>query len=227
MPDQESVADEIKREIRRDTDNVFAQVEALLWLRDVLGLTRPLPPTRGWAASPDMLLDVVLRIIDTRPEVVVEMGSGTSTVVLAAALRKAGVGRLYSLEHEIEHATRTREQLERHGLSGLATVLDAPLGRIDVDGAEWRWYTAPMHLMPSRVDMLFVDGPPAATWQLARYPAVPLFRDRLTPRAAVYLDDGVRADEREIAQRWAREDPTFTARELPTEKKAWLLTRDS
>jgi hypothetical protein len=83
-----------------------------------------------------------------------------------------------------------------------------------------------MDEIPARVDMLFVDGPPGATWPLARYPAMPIFRDRLTADAVVYLDDGVRADEREIAARWAREDPTFTARELPSEKQAFVLIRN-
>ena len=219
--------DEINRHTRAESDRVYAQIEALMWLRDMLKLDRPLPPLRGWAASPDVLVDVANRIADTQPQVVVEMGSGTSTIAIAACLRRWGGGRLYSLEHDNEHAERTRVELDRHGLSELATVLAAPLGDVDVDGQKWVWYTVPWESIPQRVDMLFVDGPPVATWDLARYPAVPLFRDRLAPRVAVYLDDGIRDDEREIAARWAREDPRFRARELPSEKKAWLLTRDA
>ncbi len=217
--------DELKQHATRQTDRVFAQLEALIWLRDMLQLERPLPPTRGWAASPDLLLHVANRIADTRPKVIVEMGSGTSSVVLGACLRRFGPGTVVSLEHEPQHAERMRAEIARHDLSDIVTVVDAPLGDMEIDGAPWRWYTVPMEAIPERIDMLFVDGPPAATWPLARYPALPVFRERLSENAAIYLDDGVRTDERDIAARWAREDPTFTAEPLKGEKEPWLLYR--
>lgn len=173
--------DEVKKAGRLESDRVFAQLEALLWLRDMLDLDRPLPPTRGWAASPDLLLEVVKHIHDAQPEQIVEMGSGTSSVVIAASLRKWGNGRLFSLEHEPEHAARTRAEIELHGLSSVATVVDAPLGEVIIAGSPWRWYTVPPDGLPARIDMLFVDGPPAATWPLARYPAFPVFAERLRP----------------------------------------------
>ena len=215
----------IRRSGRHESDRVYAQIEALLWLRDALELERPLPPTRGWAASPDLLLEVAKDIRDAPPEAVVEMGSGTSSIVIAACLRKSGGGRLVSLEHDAEHAVRTRAELERHGLSGRATVLDAPLGDVLIAGAAWRWYTVPMAELPPRVEMLFVDGPPGNTGPLARYPALPVLRDRLTSTATIFVDDGVRADEREIIDRWLREDPGFVAHMIPSEKEAWVLRR--
>lgn len=40
----------------------------------------------------------------------------------------------------------------------------------------------------------------------------------------IYLDDGVRADERAIVARWQEENPGFKARLIPSEKEAWVLT---
>ncbi|MBS3748021.1 MAG: hypothetical protein KGY49_13355, partial [Wenzhouxiangellaceae bacterium] len=45
-----------------------------------------LPAPEGWAASSDVLSLLIDMIRKKRPEVVVELGSGISTVVLAAAL---------------------------------------------------------------------------------------------------------------------------------------------
>ncbi len=218
---------EVKKHARWETDQIFGQLEALLWLRDLLALDRALPPTRGWAASPDLLLKMAQHIIDRGSRTVVELGSGTSSVVIAASLRRAGGGRLCSLEHEPEHAQRTRAELDAHGLAGIATVVDAPLTDLTVEGRPWRWYGVPMELMPTDIDVLFVDGPPAATWDLARYPALPLFVDRLSPSAAVFVDDGVRRDEQRMVELWAREYPDFVPQSIPSEKKAFVLYRGS
>jgi hypothetical protein len=60
---------------------------------------------------------------------------------------------------------------------------------------------------------------------LARYPAVPFLADRLSESVVIYLDDGVRQDEKDIAARWAREDQTLSANMLRSEKEAWVLRR--
>lgn len=220
-----AAVEDLKRHARHESDRMFAQHEALLWLRDMLDLDWPLPPTRGWAASPDLLLAVVRDIRERPPVAVVEMGSGTSTIAIAAALRRFGGGQLVSLEHEPEHAQRTRAELTRHGLGDRATVLDAPLGDVDLGGTNWRWYVVSKDLLPPRIDMLFVDGPPAATGPLARYPCVPFLADRLSGTVVVYLDDGVRRDEKDIAARWEAEDPSLRGEMLRSEKEAWVLRR--
>ena len=219
--------EQLRVQTQRQQRELFAQLEALLWLRDLLQLERPLPPTRGWAASPDLLLAMAQHIVDRGPQTVVELGSGTSSIVLGAALRRAGGGRLISLEHEPEHAARTRANLSAHGLDELAQVVDAPLNDITVKGRPWRWYGVPMERMPDSIDILFVDGPPAATWDLARYPALPTFIDRMSPGSAVFVDDGVRNDERRMVELWAQEYPDFKAEKIPSEKEAFALYRGS
>jgi predicted O-methyltransferase YrrM len=190
---------------------LFAQVEAMGWLQQQLGLRHPLPPTRGWAASPDLLVDLVRLIDETRPERVLELGSGVSTVVMAARLRSTGRGTLTALEHDPAYAARTRVELELQGLGDVATVLEAPLARVRVGDAEWTWYDLPDDL-PTGVGLLFVDGPPGTTGPLARYPALPVLADRLAPGATLVLDDADRTDEQEIARRWQSEHPGLTAR---------------
>ncbi len=210
---------------RQRLNMMFAQVEALISLRDALRLEHPLPPTRGWAASPDLLLLIVRHIEATKPRLVVELGSGVSTIVIAASLRRSGSGRSVSLEHDPDHAARTRTELDRQGLSSLADVVHAPLRDLSVGEGTWRWYGAPRDAIPQCIDLVFVDGPPGTTGPLARYPALPVLFDRLAPGASIILDDGARPDEREIVARWQSEYPGFDGRELPLEKGAWVLTR--
>ena len=47
-----------------------------------------------------------------------ELGSGSSTVLFAAALRANGSGRVISIEHDAEHVEHTRALLEQAELVG-------------------------------------------------------------------------------------------------------------
>jgi predicted O-methyltransferase YrrM len=201
---------------------LFAQVEAMGWLQQQLGLRHPLPPTRGWAASPDLLVELVRLIDETRPERVLELGSGVSTVVMAARLRSTGRGTLTALEHDPSYAAGTRRELELQGLDDVATVLEAPLTRVRVGETEWTWYDLPEGLSPG-VGLLLVDGPPGTTGSLARYPALPLLAGRLAPGAILVLDDAARPDEQEIVKRWQAERPDLEVRSLTSESGAALL----
>lgn len=202
---------------------LFSQLEALDWLRAELQLAHPLPATRGYAAAPDALVELV-RIIDRQaPAQVLELGSGVSTIVIARRLQQSGGGHVTALEHQPEHAERTRAELDAHGLTAVASVVDAPLRQVTVGTGSWSWYELAAGL-PVVVDAVFVDGPPGATGSLARYPALPLLRDRLAPGATIFVDDGDRPDEREMVRRWQAEVEGLEARHLPLLKGAWLMT---
>ena len=202
---------------------LFSQLEALDWLRAELQLQRPLPPTRGYAAAPDALAQLVRILDDRTPDSVVELGSGVSTIVIARRLQQAGRGRLVALEHLPEHAERTRGELAAHGLADVGSVIDAPLEEVTIGSATWSWYRLGAG-MPAAIDALFVDGPPGGTGTLARYPALPLLVDRLAPGAVVFVDDGDRPDEREMVRRWQAEHEGLETRYLALTKGAWLFT---
>ena len=63
----------------------FRQLEALVSLHEMLDLKAALPPTRGWAASPDLLLTLTSLVRKYKPKLVVELVSGASTIVLSRA----------------------------------------------------------------------------------------------------------------------------------------------
>lgn len=201
------------------------EVQALLQLLPKVTGTVPLPPVGGWALSAGSLLgiwDVVERV---RPRTVVECGSGTSTVWLGYAARSVGGVRVVALEHNAAFAERTHAMLADHGLLDVAEVRHAPLVDTDVDGASMRWYDVSALGDVPTIDLLIVDGPPKSTGPLARVPAVPLLRERLSPGARVVMDDAHRPDEREAARRWAERDGVELERHLS--RDAVLLRRTS
>lgn len=201
----------------RLADSSFRQLEALYSVYLDLGFKKSLPPTRKWAASPDILKQLSTYALQARPKLIVECGSGVSTIVLARCVQVNGEGHVYTLEHSPEAAQQTRRNLAQHGLEGYVTVLEAPLRQYELGGQSWSWYSLE-GLPDNGIDLLFIDGPPAATQSLARYPAGPLLLSRLTPGAAAFLDDANRGDEKQIVERWARDFPAYKRGNLDCEK---------
>jgi len=163
------------------------------------------PSTQGWSASPMVLRQLAEQVTEHAPSLVVEIGGGGSSVLLGRLLRQQGHGRVVSLEHDPAFAEITRAHLRRHGLEDLVEVRVAPLAEIDVDGETFRWYSPDALSDLVDIDLVFVDGPPGSTGRHARFPAVPLLKDRCRPGALVLLDDGARAQERGVADRWIAE----------------------
>jgi hypothetical protein len=204
----------------------FRQVEAIQNLSAILPTSDVLPATRGWAASPDLLLVLVDQVITQRPSLVVECGSGASTLWLALALRRFGIdGRIVALDHDPVFAAKTRDFLARHGVSDLAEVRDAPLEDFSLADGTYSWYARRAWEDLTGIDLLFVDGPPAATGSKARYPALPLLREALNPAATVVLDDLVVPDMQETLRLWLDACPEFGSEVLPLEKQAALLRK--
>lgn len=219
------LAHDLRDQARLEPANLFRQIEALHALQLDLRLERSLPGTRGWAASPDFLLEVARHALQARPSTVVECSSGTSTLVLARCLQLNGHGIVYSLEHDAHFAEETRVQLRRHGLADWAVVVDAPLREQQHGDATWPWYAHERLPAELAIDMLVVDGPPMATRALARYPAGPALFPRMPAGASVFLDDADRADERAMLRRWHSEFPLFAQTARPCEKGCAVLTR--
>lgn len=191
------------------------QIAALLQLDRRFAPQAPLIAAGAWALSPTVVVEIVDTVAQRRPHLVVECGSGLSTVWLGYALKEAGHGRLVALEHDATYRAQTLRMVEQHGLSDVVEVRLAPLTPTLVGNTTMPWYSAPLHDLQD-IGVLLVDGPPAATGAGARYPALPLLRHGLAPGAAIILDDIVRDDERAVVSRWLEEDPTLAiSHELP------------
>lgn len=216
----------VEGDIRKEIRQTFRQMEALQNLSAMLPANDVLPATRGWAASPDLLVMLVDLVISERPALVVECGSGASTLWLALAMRRFGIdGRIIALDHDPVFGGKTRDLLARHDVRDLAEVRDAPLESFSLDGETYSWYARRAWEDLTGIDLLFVDGPPAATGHQARYPALPLLSGSLSPAATIVLDDLVVPDMQKVLRLWLDAYPEFGSEILPLEKQAAVLRR--
>ncbi len=147
-------------------------------------------------------------------------------MLIAKKLRALGTGRLYSLEHDAEFAADVVSRLERAGLAAEVDVIVAPLVRQRFGSELVWWYDLDRiaERLPSRIDLVVVDGPPAVD-RWARWPAVEVFHDRLSPGAVVLLDDGRRRHERRIAHRWQADHDDLALYWHDTVKGTWKIEK--
>ncbi|SEE98291.1 class I SAM-dependent methyltransferase [Ruania alba] len=192
---------ELRRSLRDLKHEPLTQQQSMALLQSWFTPDAPLPAVGGWAMEPTTLVEIVDLITRLRPTTVVECGSGTSTMWVTQALRRNGHGRVVSLDHDGDYAAATRAHLARHGLGAWAEVRHAPLVPTETDHGPLDWYNVDAASLPL-IDMLVVDGPPKATGDLARYPALPVLVERLAPDAVIVLDDADRAGERRIVELW-------------------------
>jgi hypothetical protein len=216
-----AVVKPIDKLVRRE----YGQVEQLLALYHEVVPPRALPPLRGWAASPDYQRTLYALVREHRPQVVVECGSGSSSLVIARALQLNGGGRLVSLEHLAEHAETTTELLREAGLADVATVVHAPLVEHRIGDETFDWYDLGAAGSLDAVGLVAVDGPPRKVGPLARYPALPLLTDAFAPEARLLLDDADRPEELATLERWEREEPGLTWTRVGGEKGTVLVQR--
>jgi predicted O-methyltransferase YrrM len=197
-----------RKELRESVNDI--RLDALyqqLLMQHVFQRPEPLAAMTSWSVAPEFAWWLFQQVTTTRPGKIIELGSGTSTLVIAAALKQLGVGRFLSFEHDHAYLEKTRDLLQVCGLQEHVELIFAPLEEMELEGETYRWYDLPYDLidhMAGRggLDLLLVDGPPAATNRHARYPALPRLRDYCNESTLVLLDDAGREEEQEILGRW-------------------------
>ena len=201
ISEHERRAKEYVRADRRTATERAFDVEALLQLNALVEPRFSMPSLGGWAIAPRSMLAVMEHVLRAEPRTIVELGSGASTVWLAYAAERYG-GRVVSIDHLESFASRTRSMLGDHGLSGTAEVRVAELRQFEVVGEPVQWYDDEALGDVHTIDLLIVDGPPGSTGPQARFPALPILREKMRHGSLVALDDTKRADEAKIVETW-------------------------
>jgi predicted O-methyltransferase YrrM len=202
--------------IKSELADVYHQFEAIEQLLPMLKLSAPLPPSRGWAASPDFLLTLAHVTKSIRPRLTVELGSGTSTLVLA----KSGARKIISLDHSPEFGAQTREMLAAHKVRGV----EIRIHELESYSSGYKWYAKSTFKGLSKIDLLVIDGPPSSTNPDARYPALEHLIPLLSPNATIILDDADRDEERKLADAITAALPNHALTMLTHEKGTAVIS---
>ena len=210
-----------KNQEARSQQNL-SQLESFMRLQNYLGSDFVLPEMHGWAVSPDFGV-LLINLLEAKPyDAVIEFGSGVSTVIVARILQKQKKRKpdqhtiFVSFDHLEQYFTQTRQLLETAGVLEHVQLELAPLVKFTTaEQRVFQYYdctpalkavTAKITAEQPRV-LVLVDGPPAATGELARYPALPSVLSALPEKATVdfLLDDYIRQDEKNIVAAWEQD----------------------
>lgn len=222
--------------VKKEMLNAAQQLEAFLGIQSFLNHGERLPGMHGWPISPDFALYLIELIDSNDYDLILEFGSGTSTVLIAKTL--ARIGRLHhgkpatvqvAFEHLEQYHAQTLDNLKQSQLAEAVQLVLAPLQPYQApNGKTYSYYschatmTEVIQLLPATdlKVLMVVDGPPAATGPHARYPAVPAVLAELkSARIDILLDDYIRDDEKEIAQLWLKDIEALGLSVLMTTRK--------
>ena len=242
-----SVRKSLDSAVKKEMSNATKQIEASIGLQNYFA-TGDLPnintERHAWPVSPDFALYLVELIEFNDYDLIIEFGSGISTVIVAKTLLIMAPKRaskppvdFVSFDHLDQYYQQTRAQLQHAGLTDVVKLTHAPLQDWPApNGNTYPYYScqptlaalAQKHPAAGLRLLVIVDGPPAATGKHARYPAGPLILQHFAgAHIDILIDDYIRKDEKEIAKLWqddiadAKLVSITTQREL--EKDACLI----
>ena len=196
---------DMKVEMNRLIESRYVQLECLHRLYSIVPNLGPLAPTRGWAASPDFLLKIAEIILNDKPNFMVELGSGVSSLVINACVKVNGVGGAISIDHDKDYLMKTSSFLQSSQKQFHISFEHCPLRKLDIGNEEWQWYDIPSSSITRKIDLLIVDGPPRKIGKNSRFPAIPKLHMYFSDTTKILLDDYNRMDEQEVVSLWVQD----------------------
>lgn len=177
--------------------------------------TISLPRPNGWTLDGSAIATLCQVLESQKPRVVVELGSGLSTPIIAAAIRKYG-GQLISIDHDQNFAKATQSYIIANGLQDVVEIRIAELKEVEPESCALWYDKAVLKDIPA-IDLLVIDGPPKPVDPMIRQHALPFFVDKLSQNATVILDDADRDGERKMIDKWRATYPVkdFEIRGFP------------
>jgi hypothetical protein len=226
----ESLKTQLSKQITKQIAITTQQLEAHQALQALIGDVAA--PLHGWPISPDFALQLVRLIRDNDYHLIIEFGSGTSTLLGLRAIEKFGLHsapldpsleRLLTFEHLDTYHQKTTGLVSDCSNRALLNLCLSPLGQWADATGNYSYYSGiaaiaeSIHALSfafqSHLKLLVViDGPPGATCHWARYPAIPIVLDAASGMDLsidFLLDDMIRTDEKEIAMAWEHQFKAF------------------
>jgi len=237
----------LESSFKREILNATKQIEAFIGVQGYFNsgeLPNLSTEKHSWPVSPDFALYLIELLESNDYDLIIEFGSGISTVIMAKTLAKIADHKsnskvkIVSFEHLQQYYNQTLASLKKTGLVDAVQLIHSPLlPYLASNGNTYSYYSCQKVLedlsktysIASLRVFVLVDGPPASTGKHARYPAMPAVLTHFRgAHIDILLDDYIRDDEKEIVQLWKTElldnDYSFIVTERKLEKEAYLIS---
>jgi predicted O-methyltransferase YrrM len=224
---QEQKLEQIEKEITRQVqkqEQDYRNVESLFSVFSAIKPGQPLPKlNEGNELSPEFAKTLISLIGEQKPKLVLELGSGISTLIAAYALKRIGKGKIVSLECDRKREKITKDYLAKHKLTKFAKIIYAPLKRIKIGGKYWDWYDR-SKIKTGPIDLLVVNGPQGKR-EMIRYPAMPTLYKKLSKKTAVLVNNTKKENERGLFELWLKEFKDLELEEIESKQGIAILRK--
>lgn len=232
--------------VKNNSFNVVRQVQSFSGMQEYFA-TGVLPAfhseANSWPVSADFALCLVQRLVLESYDLVVEFGSGMSTLIVAKTLAAIAEDdeqrqtQFVSFEHLDSYFQQTLAHLQQADFDQHVQLILSPFENWKAaNGQIYPYYScqgtlaklAKQKQASKKRILVIVDGPPAATGPQARYPAGPLLMQYFPDAHIDFLmDDYIREDEKQVAKHWLADleesGCSGTLTEYKLEKDACLI----
>ena len=209
-------------------DSLITQTESIFSVFNSLQGGIHLPQMNSWAISPDLAKLLIEIVLDYKPQVIVECGGGTSTIILGRMLQLQGKGKIFTIENFENSIDTIKKYIRQNDLENFVNIISAPLKSQTLGTETQNWYDFNSIPFISNIDLLFIDGPPQHNQPkgtLARYFALPFFYRHLKKGAVIILDDGARPAEKQIVKMWTNEFDIESRLIELSNRGVWLINK--
>ncbi len=175
-----------------------------------------------WPIEKESAIYLIYSLISKRPNNIVELGSGNSTLIIVKTMESLGYSyHLTSIDSDKDFLERTKNLLISEGVYNENNIklIYAPIEKIEINQKYFFWYNRESFSnLFSEIDYLFIDGPVGGFCKNARFPALNILSDFLKKDGCnVLMHDYSREDEKEIVKEWCRENfNIFNLKEINT-----------
>lgn len=164
----------------------------------------------GWSIDTFLGKLIVQHLVEYRPKTILELGSGSSTLLITRTLQLLGINEVNHIvvDHEQKYLDLTRSYACINKVDSQVKWLCCPL--VNYEEMDKIWYGNLLeNLNGVEIDFILIDGPPGILQNNSRYPALPLLYPFLSKRVTIMLDDANRKDEQQIVNDWISLFPEF------------------
>lgn len=232
--------------LQKNSYNTSKQIESFIALNKYINHHEIPLNFHGWPISPDIGLTLIDYIENKSVDLVLEFGSGTSSVLFAKAFQLANTEQkdwclerpIISFEHNEEYLEKTSLLLKSHKCREIVNLVHAPL--VDFDYSEQQKFSyydcdeiisnlSDSLANKKKTILILIDGPPGVTNKNARFPALPILLNHLSKhRLIIVMDDYKRDDEKETFELWEslaeKRHLSHSSKVIETEKGLSILT---
>lgn len=168
-----------------------------------------------WNISRWLANYLMTHLSDRRPQSILEVGSGISTLFLAAYAAQ-NKSKFICLDHDPVFYGQTSRLLKRFNLNKYVDLRLEPLVKLDTPAGSYQWYAVGFF---GSFDFVFIDGPPKDEGRMGNLFAI---APHLTTKSEVWLHDANRKHEQACQELW-KNYFKFKARHIPEDRGILMM----